>query len=37
MDRWTWEGGWFFPNPPFERKVLEETADTCSTSTTKAS
>jgi uroporphyrinogen decarboxylase len=28
MDRWTWEGGWFFPNPPFERVVLEETAET---------
>lgn len=27
-DRWLWEGGWFFPNPPFERTVLEETADT---------
>ncbi len=27
-DRWMWEGGWFFPNPPFERTVLEETADT---------
>jgi len=22
--RWVWSGGWFFPNPPFERKVLEE-------------
>jgi uroporphyrinogen decarboxylase len=23
-DRWAWFGGWFFPNPPFERKVIEE-------------
>jgi len=23
-DRWEWHGGWFFPNPPFERKVIEE-------------
>jgi len=23
-DRWEWIGGWFFPNPPFERKVIEE-------------
>jgi len=23
-DRWEWQGGWFFPNPPFERKVIEE-------------
>ena len=23
-DHWEWIGGWFFPNPPFERKVLEE-------------
>lgn len=23
-DRWEWQGGWFFPNPPFERKVVEE-------------
>ena len=22
-DRWAWEGGWFYPNPPFERKVIE--------------
>ncbi len=21
---WTWYSGWFFPNPPFERQVLEE-------------
>jgi uroporphyrinogen decarboxylase len=24
IDRWHWEGGWFFPNPPFERTVIEE-------------
>ena len=23
-----WSGGWFFPNPPFERRVVEETDDT---------
>jgi len=23
-----WAGGWFFPNPPFERRVVEETSDT---------
>ena len=23
-DRWDWQGGWFFPNPAFERTVLEE-------------
>ena len=23
-DRVEWQGGWFFPNPPFERKVIEE-------------
>lgn len=23
-DHWEWQGGWFFPNPPFERKVIEE-------------
>jgi hypothetical protein len=27
-DRWAWHGGWFFPNPPFERKVIEETETT---------
>ena len=27
-DRWEWLGGWFFPNPPFERQVIEETAST---------
>ena len=26
-DRRNGFGGWFFPNPPFERKVVEETAD----------
>jgi uroporphyrinogen decarboxylase len=24
IDRWDWRGGWFFPNPPFERQVIEE-------------
>jgi len=24
-DVWHWEGGWFFPTPPFERRVVEET------------
>jgi uroporphyrinogen decarboxylase len=24
VDTWDWEGGWFFPNPAFERTVLEE-------------
>ncbi|HEY3415750.1 MAG TPA: uroporphyrinogen decarboxylase family protein [Armatimonadota bacterium] len=23
-DRWLWHGGWFFPNPPFTRTVIEE-------------
>ena len=23
-DHWEWQGGWFFPSPPFERKVVEE-------------
>jgi uroporphyrinogen decarboxylase len=23
-DRWDWQGGWFFPTPPFERKVVSE-------------
>ena len=23
-DRWEWQGGWFFPNPPFQREVIEE-------------
>ncbi|MEW6755900.1 MAG: uroporphyrinogen decarboxylase family protein [Candidatus Latescibacterota bacterium] len=23
-DHWEWQGGWFFPNPPFEHRVLEE-------------
>ncbi len=23
-DRWDWQGGWFHPNPPFEREVVEE-------------
>ncbi|MBM3500201.1 MAG: hypothetical protein FJX74_16210 [Armatimonadetes bacterium] len=27
-DRWEWLGGWFFPNPPFAREVIEETATT---------
>jgi hypothetical protein len=29
-DRWDWQSGWFFPNPPFERKVIEEDEDTIS-------
>ena len=24
VDRWEWHGGWFHPNPPFERQVIEE-------------
>ncbi|MFH1569711.1 MAG: uroporphyrinogen decarboxylase family protein [Gemmatimonadota bacterium] len=24
IDRWDWIGGWFFPNPPFAREVIEE-------------
>jgi uroporphyrinogen decarboxylase len=24
MDRWDWHGGWFFPNPPFEKEVVEQ-------------
>ena len=27
-DRWAWQGGWFFPNPPFEHKVIEEDENT---------
>jgi len=27
-DWWDWRGGWFFPNPPFERKVIGEDART---------
>ncbi|MDP6110535.1 MAG: uroporphyrinogen decarboxylase family protein [Planctomycetota bacterium] len=27
-DQWDWFGGWFFPNPPFEREVVEEDAET---------
>jgi len=27
-DRWDWQGGWFFPNPPFEHKVIEEDEST---------
>ena len=27
-DRWEWLGGWFQPNPPFERKVIEENEET---------
>lgn len=23
-DRWEWQGGWFLPNPPFQREVIEE-------------
>lgn len=28
FDRWEWQGGWFFPNPPFEYRVVEETETT---------
>jgi uroporphyrinogen decarboxylase len=24
VDDWIWQGGWFLPNPPFAREVLEE-------------
>ena len=24
FDRWHWVGHWFFPNPPFEKKILED-------------
>jgi len=24
VDTWSWQSGWFRPNPPFERKVVEE-------------
>jgi len=27
-DRWDVSGGWFFPNPPFEREVIEEDDET---------
>lgn len=27
-DRWEWQGGWFFPTPAFEPRVLEEDDDT---------
>lgn len=23
-DRWEWQGGWFFPHPPFTRQVIQE-------------
>jgi len=28
VDHWEWQGGWFFPNPPFEKKILSENAET---------
>lgn len=28
VDHWEWQGGWFFPNPPFERKIVEENETT---------
>jgi uroporphyrinogen decarboxylase len=28
IDRWEWQGGWFFPDPPFAREVIEEDAAT---------
>ena len=27
-DPWDWQGGWFFPTPPFARIVAEETEET---------
>ena len=27
-DRFEFRGGWFFPNPPFERRVIQEDAET---------
>ncbi len=27
-DRWEMQGGWFFPDPPFQRRVLEQDAET---------
>jgi uroporphyrinogen decarboxylase len=24
LDRWDWQGGWFFPDPPFRREVVNE-------------
>jgi len=27
-DHWHWVGHWFFPNPPFERKVIEDDGHT---------
>ena len=27
-DRWDWQSGWFFPHPPFERRVVEENGET---------
>ena len=29
-DRWSWYGGWFFPNPAFQREVIEEDEETIS-------
>ena len=28
VDHWEHQHGWFFPNPPFEHKVIEETEET---------
>jgi hypothetical protein len=28
LDHWEWHGGWFFPHPPFEHKVIAEDAQT---------
>lgn len=27
-DRWEWQSQWFFPNPPFDRRVIEEDDNT---------
>ncbi len=28
VDNWCWQGGWFFPNPPFAREVIAEDDNT---------
>lgn len=28
IDHWDWQGGWFFPTPPFVREVMEEDDNT---------
>ncbi len=27
VDHWEWQGGWFYPNPPFPRTVMHETEE----------